>query len=208
MNLGSIKRRVLGAMGDLNNALITAQLVVDWANDAQYDIARKTECIEDDDEISVITGLDNYAVDHLQLIRITTAELNGFPLTPTTREHLSTLDPYRHVNESNENPRLFYVWGSELWLYPSPVEDNPLHLWYYRLPAPLELDADVPEIPLHMHEDIVTYCKARAKELNEEEDESRQLMSAYEMSLVGAKDEVNNPINDSYPAVRLLYGDE
>lgn len=206
MNLGDIKRRVLTQMGDSNNALITAAAVVDWANDGQLDIARKTKCLEDSVDIPVVNGTDRYDKP-ADLMLIGSAELDGYLITATTREDVNSLDPSRSANATEGTPTVVYPYGDSVYLYPIPTSDGTLRLFYIRTPEPLVADGDVPEIPVQMHEDIVRYALANAKELNEEEDIAQSIRAEYSLRISLSTEEAQNPNDESYPAVRLIYGD-
>lgn len=210
MNLGEIKTSVKRLFGDESGAQITDADIVRWANDGQVDIVRKTECLQKKTEFNVTANDESYDLP-ADSIRLRRVELDGKALSRVELEELDNVVPDRNVTgTSSGSPVVYYVWGQTLWLYPKPetAGTSNLDLFYLKRPAALAVDADIPEIPVHMHEDIVRYCLARAKELDEEMEQARNIFMDYETRVMLSRDEAQNPENDTYPAVRILPGDD
>jgi hypothetical protein len=209
MNLGDIITRVQRQFGDESEVQITKDDIKRWVNDGQVDITRRTECLQAHSESSAVAldGTYKLPTDFLLMKRVT---YDSKPVWPITPELADKFYPNRDLGESTGIPNKYWVWAGVLHLYPPPAVAGTanLDIWYVRTPATLANDGDVPEIPYHMHEDIVRYAFARAKELDEDDAKAASVMSEYEARLIQGRYETNNPQGDSYAAVRLLPGDE
>lgn len=203
MNLGDIKRRVQNSVGDEAGVYIEGVDLADYANDGQMDIARKTEILQTSALISTIANTDLYALpaDLIRIVRVT--YLNS-DIRSTTLAEISQLDIDKDVTVNSGTPSLWYQAGNKLGLYPTPsaAVANVLKVFYVKSPALLALDADVPEIPLHMHEDIVRFCIWRAKEQDEDIFLLSSLAGEYEKRVTLSQEQAENMDGETYPSIR------
>lgn len=207
MNLTEIITRVQRSFGDESGAQITTADIIRWANDAQVDIVRKTGLTNQHRETDVVLDDGSYALpdNFMQMIRVT---LNGKVL-PNRSLHDLDLTSSEIDTAASGTPHAYYIWDNVIYLYPKPsaASVGGLDIWYVSRPATLEDVSDIPEVPIHMHEDIVRYCLARAKELDDDLEGAQVIMGDYETRLGQAVYESTSQPNDSYPAVRALPGD-
>lgn len=208
MNLGEIKRKVKRILGDESGALIEDTDIVDWVNDAQIDIARKSEVLQDYVSQDVIADQTQYNLPD-DFIKIVAVSYNGIDLSKTTRSELSSISPARDAESLRDTPSRYYLWGNRLWLFPKPNTDlsDGLIIYYVFSPQPLSDDRDVPTIPIHMHEAILDYCISKGREMNEELEGSAFSMNKYDKSVTLARDEAKDQGMESYPAIRVLPDD-
>lgn len=203
MNLGQIILSVQRQFGDESGAQITRSDIIRWVNDAQIDITRKTECLQIHAETDAIKNDGSYDVpfDFIRLRRVT---YKGKKLSRVDLEELDNIAPEREADSSSGSPAVFYVWGRKLWLHPNPSTggEGVLDIYYVKMPEEVVSDVDVPEIPSHLHEDIIRFCLIRAKELNEDDEKAQALMHEYDGRMAFSRDEITNPEIESYPAVR------
>jgi hypothetical protein len=208
VNLGQIILSVQRQFGDTSGAQITVTDITRWANDAQIDIVRRTECLQIHAETNAIAADGSYYLpdDYVRLRRVT---FDGVKLERVELEELDGIAGSREAGETTGSPGYFYVWGTRLWLYPAPASSGSgnLDIFYVKRPDTLENNSDIPEIPTHMHEDIVRFCLGRAKELDEEDGKAQEIMADYEARISLSRDETQNPEIDSYPSVRDIDGD-
>lgn len=211
MQLSELITRVRKQLGDETSAEHSDSDIVGWINEAQLDIARKTETLQSHSQIDNIEDEECYGVpaDFIKLRRVT---YNGVLLKPTTLEKLDSFYP----NRDKDGPvtgvaAYYYVWANKLYLYPAPEEAGTglLDIWYTR--APIDLSATAPsaspEIPIHFHRDLVVFAVAKGKEAQEEQGISNSMLDRYEVNLSQARDETLTKTNDSYPSVRELASD-
>lgn len=208
MNLGEIKTRVQRQFGDESGAQITEADIVRWANDGQLDIVRKVEILNQHSETNVEVSDGSYSLptSFMFMARVT---YNGRVLPQVRMRDLDLGSDSTDLADTGD-PQSYYTWGNSIFLYPAPNTGgtNNLDLWYVCRPVELVEDSDIPDIPIHMHEDLVRYCLARAKELDDDLDGAERIMGDYETRVGQAVYESTAQPVDSFPAVRCLAGDE
>ena len=202
MNLDTIILSVQRQFGDESDAQITRSDIIRWANEAQIDIVRKTDSLQVHAETDAVANDGSYSLPtgHVRIRRVT---FNDYKLERTELEKLDDIYSNPEKIESS-TPQYYYVWGNKLFLFPKPSSEGTgnLDVYYNKMPAELVGGSDVPEIPVHMHDDIGRFSLARAKELNEDDGKAQAVMMDYEARIALSKDESNNPEIDSYPSVR------
>jgi hypothetical protein len=209
VNLTAIQLNVSELFGDLAKAQVTDAFIMHWANEANNDIARKTECLQEIAQINVVAGTGNYPlpIDFIKEKRVT---LDGKLIRRATLEYADRYYPDRDANVYNGTPHSYYFFENNIYLLPPPATSgtNNLDFWYIRYPAVLTAGGDTPEIPEQFHDDIVQYCYARALQHDESFTAAVEAMRAYEARIMVTASEVYTPDGTSYGAVRLLPGDD
>lgn len=208
MNLGDIIVAVKRQFGDESGAQITNSDIIRWANDAQVDIARRTETLVSHRETEGIPSDGSYLLptDFMFMKRVT---FNNYVL------HYRSLDDLDQRGQSVETaasgePNSYYLTSSTLHLYPKPSTGGVgvLDIFYARTPTRLVDAADTPEIPGHMHEDIIRYCLVRAKELDDDLQGAERIGAEYDARVAQSHYETITQTMNSYPAIRLSPGDD
>jgi hypothetical protein len=207
MNLGQIVTRVQRQAGDSSGALFTRDDIVSWANEGQLIIVRKTECLTKHKQTDLTIGDGSYELpaDFLFMKRVT---LDDSRLIETTLDDLDTQS--NSIDSTGaSSPSFWYQSDNILFLFPTPASAGVgnLDIYYVRQPLELVNDNDVPEIPVWMHKEIVQYCKAQAKELDDDPQGQTQAQALFEGNIAEAQYELHSQPVDSYPAVRSLPGD-
>lgn len=208
MNLGEIKTRVKRQFGDESGAQITDADIVRWVNDAQVDIVRRTEILQDHRETNVVSSDGSYELpsDFMFMVRAT------FDNHLLKQTRMQDIDFQTHSQDTTQagTPTAVYVWNRTIYLYPKPSVSGSANfdIWFVRAPVAVVVDGDVPEIPAYMHEDIIRFCLARARELDADLDGAERALSDYESRMNQARHELTTQPVDSYPAVRLSPGDD
>lgn len=209
MNLADIRTRVKRIFGDESGAQINDADIDRWANDGQLDIVRRTECLQALLELNTTAADGSYDLPD-DVIKVRRVTYDGVLLSRMELEELDGIHRSRDANTPVGTPSAYYIWARQLFLHPAPADGgtNNLDFYYVKTPPALVSGTDIPAIPLQMHEDIVRYCLARAKELDEEFKQADQVWSDYLMRMSMSVDEQHSPNADSYPAVRTLPGDD
>lgn len=209
MNVAEILLRVKKTFGDEAGIEIDDPIIINWINDGMVDIARHTECLQDELKLSSVTSQKAYSLpsNYLGMKRLT---YNGSKLEQIAIEDLDELDNSRDISNNIGEPYYFYIWAKQLNFYPIPATSEVLNIamMFFRTPNPVLVSADIPELPVGMHEDIVRFVLARAKELDEESGDAQLIWGDYQNRLSFSKDEHNNQFHDSYPSIRCLTADE
>lgn len=203
MNLADMKRRIQNIMGDDSGVFFEAVDLADLCNDAQMDIVRKTEILRTTSTISTIANQAEYALpaDFIVEKRVTYLNLK---MKKTTIDEIDDWLDSKDDPTTAGTPSFYYLVGNKIGFYPTPVGAvaNPIRVSYVKAPATLAADVDIPEIPVHMHEDIIRYVIARAREQSEQFDVAQVIMNDYDKRLGLSKDQAQNMAAATYPVVR------
>lgn len=213
MNLSDIIFRVQRQFGDESEIEITKADITRWANDAQVDIVRKTEVLQKDGTpIDSVVKQESYTLpnDYMSMKRVT---YDGVRLHSSSLEEIDNINKNRDDEIPTGTPKWYFIWSNKLHLYPVPDKSVSaiIAFKYIHRPAALvEGSQETLDIPIEMHEDVVRYCLARSKELDEEDGQAQAAMDDYNLRTSLASYEQQIDERDSYPSVRTLpsdYGD-
>lgn len=133
-----------------------------WINDAAKDIARRTESLEDYFDQATTAGDGDYTAqdDTLRIHRIEWR--NGTLRIPLEYRDYHSMDvQWWGSQERQGDPMWYTLWGFppndlNIKVFPTPNAIATLRIFFYRLPAPAELDADPVEV-VEGWEDLVKY---------------------------------------------------
>jgi len=142
-----------------------------WVNEAQRDIARRAEYLQDNQDIAVSDGDGEYTLPS-NLLRLTRVE---FVPTGQTQVYtlefvdFSSVDEYYGLNKTSEGyPDIFTVWGfppsAKIQLYPVPSVAGTLTVYYYRTPTDIaDNDTATLEIPDGWVDLVIIYVESLAR---------------------------------------------
>ena len=207
MNVGDVKLRVSRAIGDDDKLIVTDADMLRWINDGQLDVVRRTECLQGTYSTTTTlgTGAYNLPADYFLAKRVT---LNNQVQRPTNINQVDdiTSDSNLSGQTFNATSGYYYVFANQIYVDPNSTGGT-LFIQYVKLPATLTVDGDALTIPLHMHEDVVRYTLAMARERLDQGDEAMRSLGRYEARLAESRHDAAVTFADTYPAVRLLPGD-
>jgi hypothetical protein len=214
VDIAGIGRRVKRRFGDTSGAQITDADLYDWINDALIDIARRIEYDTSSISMNVTDGTETYYVGNIYIISIA---LDGRMLRQTTFREMDQRFPNRYETVIKGTPEMYWMRSGFAYLYPIPdaasAGNSRLVATYIQVPntvnstADISTDTNYPDLPTQMHEAIVEYCIWKAKELNEDADADK-FKRNYDEKIELAMYESHVPYANSYPAIRVLPGDE
>lgn len=207
MNVGDIKRRATNMLGDDAKLVFEDADLLDYINDAQVDLARKTDILRGTSTINVVTGTESYAlpIDFIEIQRVTYL---GAKLRKTTWQEIDLFDPDKDMPGGGGVPTHYHREGILIYLYPVPSASatGALKVYYSKTPVVLAGDADLPEIPLSMHEDLVLRVVGKGHEQVEDFQASLSKMTEYEKAITLSQEQAQEGTDESYPHIRDLEG--
>lgn len=146
----------------------------EWINEGARDIARKTEALEDREDITLIVGTAEYTLPD-SVIRVHRVECTPTGEDTTAVEYVDVKDMdsfgWRQRTMRQDRPYVYSIWGSgrtlKLITFPVPATAGALTVWYYRTPIALSettLDdmAEHVEIPQSWDDILLDYIEYRA----------------------------------------------
>ena len=132
-----------------------------FINEAVTEAVRRGMNIRDDGvTINATVGVNQYALPSnvLQLHRI---RVQGSPLMALVQRVEEDIEYLRWGVQAGE-PRQFALAGNTIIFDKSPNTTMVFSLSVYRLPKPLNLDTDTPELPSQYHEPLLHWVRHRA----------------------------------------------
>jgi len=135
--------------------------LIDWLNEAEGEAARRAYLLTATFSISVVANTPSYALDStlwmIDRVRLQTA---GIRLERTTRADLDAT--HSNWEAATGTPRLFFVIGANLTLYPTPIAVDTLKVTGWIDPDPMADWTDAPTIPEPYHRDLIEWVCFRA----------------------------------------------
>ncbi len=207
MNLGDVQTRVKRQFGDDSGAQITDADITRWANDGQLDLVRRTKCNQVENSTLSVVGTTLYPI--LTFVDVSRVQYDGRPLRPVSRQQMDDFFPSRNVTGvANGLPIYYTMVSSGIELYPIPDTSGlTITVLYIKRPVELVNTTDPLEIPTQYHEDVVRFCLLRAYELDGQHAAADRVKVDYRERSVETRHDVQNPGDESYPAVRPVSGD-
>lgn len=213
MLVSEIQSRVKNLFGDTAGVQLTDLIILDWVNNGQMDIARKTECIRASVSGTATAGQSNYAIVPADFIRPIRATYLGYSMKKVTRNYMNQNYPDRDSDVSRDTPMYYWIdniTGTPLmYVYPTPVVTtvNGFILEYISKPTVAAGGASSLVIPDQYYEDIVRYCMWQAFEMDEQIGLAESAKKTYIERLLETMYDQSNEDTASYPAVTALPGD-
>ena len=205
MNVADIKRRVTNMLGDDAKLIFEDADLLDSINDAQIDICRKTDILRGSQNIAVSQGIEQYPLP-LDFIEIQRVTFQSIKLYKSTWQEIDMIDPNHTTYGSQGVPTHYHREGNQIYLWPPPNASGGLVVYYSKTPTVLTGDADVPDIPLAMHEDIVIRVVARGHEQVEDFQAASVKATEYNTAVGMTIEQAQEGSDESYPMIRDIEG--
>lgn len=199
-----VRNDVIGILGDSGQVIMTDARLLPWINQAQMDIARKTDCIQATTSWNSVVAQGAYALPaaFLKADRVT---YDNVPLLKTTIREIDTYNPARDTGTNTGAPEYFYIYGGNLYLEPFPqaAGTNNIDMQYIKSPALLTaVGSDNLEIPDKFYDDVVRYVIMRAREYTEQFEVAGRMQQELDSRMQEVKFDVDNVNSDTYPSIR------
>jgi len=210
MNVQEVITRVKRQFGDESGVQITDLDVFRWINDAQNDIAQEQEILETTAVTNSVAGQGSYPIPE-DIINLRAVHYKGFKLKVVSMQDYDIYvnnwqgDPN---NPEQGTPEIFYVWATEIKMFPVPVESgDEIKLYFSQFPAPINSVGDALTLPIKYHNRIVEYCLQQAYELDENFEASNLKASQMSSSLTQMAEDASWTEHAHYPMVTVLPED-
>lgn len=180
MNLTQFRSSVAGELG-LTNTTAGDQTQIDaWVNQGVTDVMLRLNCQMEPATMSLTAGTGDYELD-TGILKIYDAYVTyaGAPYW-MERTSVDQILAMRRTTTANVSPAQYYsVGGGNLFMvYPSPITDDTVTIYYLPRPATLSVSSDSPdEIPAEFHPCVEYYAFYRGGSFTD--DTSSQGGAAY-----------------------------
>ena len=210
MNVGDIRRRIKAKVGDTAGTEVTDGQLLDWINDGQLEIARRTQQPQATATTATVVAQGSYSITAFSadVLRLRSVMHDGVLLQALSQEEADTQLPDRERNPQPGTPQQFWVWADQIHLWPRPQTAGlALKIFYVKRPAAVAVDADVPGIPLHMHTDLLAYVWSQVLETIGDNDRAGREMDRFAGSSASAAADAEWPTRATYPHVTISADD-
>lgn len=163
MNFGDILIRVQREFGDEDEVQLERDDVLRWTNDAQLEIARKTEAIV---RTLVLSGHQSQAVYKMKrdFLKIRDVFYDGNKLNYVSIQDLDKIAPTRAAAPIQTGiPNVFSARYRQVFLWPAPdANGKRIQVEYIARPRLVIEDEDELELPEQYQAPILSYCMSHA----------------------------------------------
>lgn len=131
-----------------------------WLNDGARDIARKSETLQDREDLPVVKGTREYTLpsDVIRIHRVEYRATGDGLAYPLEYRDFNSMDGVWHTQQdvSESTPMFFTMWGYpptlKIVLYPTPALAGAIKVFYYKVPANLATDGSAENTTLDIPE--------------------------------------------------------
>lgn len=166
---GDVASNVRRSFGDESGVQLEDGDLVRWINQGQFEIARQNKILKLRGSTQALPGQATYTLQlDRPILQVESVRLGETRLVPTD---FTTIDANYEEYPANApgEPRLWYIWGDEVTLWPSPKKAGDLHVYYTGAPMQYEsLEAGrVLEIPDEYYLPLIDFCMSKAHEMDD-----------------------------------------
>lgn len=187
--LATFRTRIRDRLDEASARFWTDAQLNTWINEAAEDIARRTETIQDYDDLSVLAGTREYTLDDdvLRVYRaeyIPTGQSERYPLEYRAMNAMDAIWQNQQAISAGV-PSYYTIWGfspaNKIVLYPTPSLAGTLKTYVYRLPTPTTTDGNTIEVPSGWDSLVIDYAEYSAlrKDRDPRWQEAKQLYEEH-----------------------------
>jgi len=212
VDVETVIKSVQRQFGDETGAQIETDDIYRWINEGQLQIQRKISGSFDEQTIPVLVGTHTYALS-ANFFKHKSVELDGKRLQGLSDSQLNTLFPdYQSTAARQSIPKFFAVVSTglntaEIILAPTPAVEGSLHVLYTSRPPIIDSTADDLSIPEAYHETLVTFCLAKAKQLDGDDDGFTRMRNTFKQEVQEDAHDSQHKDDETYPVIRVSPGD-
>lgn len=198
MDLPTLQRKVQRRFGDDAHVFIREQDIIDWVNDGQLQLCRETNCLLN--EAIVTASAFPWIFTNTFFLKMARVM---YGTTPLKYIELETLDSLGLDLTTQTTPLYYYLTRQYVNLFPDPVstDTTQVTLTYKAMPTSIIRMNDSLTVPTAYHEDLVTFCVARAHERNENYRGVEMAMGEFQNRIAQRIDDVEDK-DTSYTTIR------
>lgn len=214
MDVQEVFKSVTRQFGDETGGQIDINDIIRWINEGQFQIARRTGDLNGitNPAISVLVGIRTYDLPS-DFFKVTIGELDGKRLQLLSEAQLNTLYPNISSSEAQQGvPKFFSIVAggaslSKISLAPIPGSTGSLTVTYKSRPPIINASDDPLSIAEEYHTTLVTFCLAKAKQLDGDDTGFATLTAAFKSEVAEDQHDGRNKDDETYPFIRASSGD-
>jgi hypothetical protein len=203
--VAEVTDRVKQSFGDDSGVQLTDAQLIRWVNDGLLEVAESIDIFQKRVAVTTTPNQAGYSIP-ANLIRIEALNLNDTPLKVMSRAQANEYIEKAEANDSTlaDTPRVYWVWGNEIFLYPTPSTTDTLHLFYVSTPTTITSNADSIPLPDTYRNRLVEFCLRQAYEMDENFEASQLKEQQFRGALNGMRSNTDTPRSDFYDQITYL----
>jgi hypothetical protein len=199
---------VTRAFGDESGAQITDADIIRWINSGQSEINKENKILKATATTPLVIGTRSYTFPTPNILEIEVLQVDGKPLQymsfKEANEYITSEDP---TFTATGTPWLWYEWGGDILVYPTPDAVLTLTLYYIKYPDPIAAGVDTLNIPDSYFESLLQYCLSQAYEQDDDWTGSANKQQQFKESLTKLSDDGSRYNRQFYPTITVLDED-
>lgn len=212
MDVEEVIKAVTRQFGDETGAQIDASDVLRWINEGQFQIARRIGDVVDTTTIPLVIGTFKYLLP-TNFFKIISAEIDGARIQLVTPAQLSVLYPDLNSSSAQSGVSKFFsiekisTNQARVTLAPVCGVAGSLVIVYKNRPPIINSTEDTLSIPDEYHTTLVTYCLAKAKQLDGDTESFVALTATFNTEVQEDSHDSKHKDEETYPYIRTSMGD-
>lgn len=206
-----VATEVTRIFGDDSLIEITNSDLLRWINMAQTEIASSNKTIKASATRDIVANQTLYIIpSNIPMYQVQAMFIEDAPIKPVSfqaaQEIIQSDNPdIKYIGQ----PKIWYEWDNDLYIYPAPEKDIPGGLTIYYIGAPSQLTSmeDVLNIPDRFYNQVVDYVLSQAYRLDENWQATQYQDARFRDSMnriAGQEDIVDQ---EAYPVKTVLEED-
>lgn len=200
--------RLKRQFGDESGAQVTDLDIIAWINSGQQEINLRNRIIKGSATTPTVIGTRVYTFPTPSIMEIMTLFYNGKPLDPMNyqeaQDYVVRDDPDFILTGT---PYIWWEWGPNLTVYPTPDAVGTLSLDYVGYPTDITTGADTLALPDSYFNALLEYCLKQAYEQDDDWTGSSIKGDALDKSLGQLAEDGQRYQRSAYPTITIIDED-
>lgn len=203
---GDVAANVRRLFGDESGVQLEDGDLARWINMGQYEIARQNKVLKSRGVTTAMPGQSNYALTlGAPILQIESVRLGSVRLVPT---EFTTVDAnfVEYPANAKGDPRIWYRWGDEIVLWPTPKTAEELSIFFTAAPvAVAEFNAATPlELPDEYFLPLIDFCMSKAHEMDDNPQSQEISIKQYADRMTSMNDEERGGQSLAFPTINIV----
>lgn len=203
-----VLERIKRTFGDESGAQVTDSDIIGWINSGQAEINKRNRILKATATTPLVIGTRTYTFPTPRILEIESLQVDGKPIDyrsfKEAQEYVMRHDP---LNTQTGTPWMWYEWGGDIILYPTPDTVATLTLFYVKYPDDVSVGTDVLSVPDSYFETLLEYCLKQAYEQDDDWTGSAQKSEQFNESVARLSEDGSRYNRQFYSTITILDED-
>lgn len=212
MDIPGLIKAIQRQFGDETGAMVLMDDIFRWINEGQLAIFRRTG--DSDTQTTIALAIGDYQKPlPADFFKVKFVELDGKKLQILGFQQLYTLFPDLDSTAAQQNVSKYCAISNtgtnsyRITFAPRAGQAGSATVLYQRRPPVVVSTDDVLSLPEEYHSTLLTYCLAKAKQLDGDDQAAAALNSEFKAEVHEDSHDAKHKDEDTYPIIRASWGD-